>query len=136
MRVLLDSSDVVSTSLDVLASLVTGQRTKAYSLRTLGAEIGAVKKGLTKGGRYLRNGIYPDELLTKWDLPRQVNFKSKILNGYTQAIFRSLGAEDIFFRQIQMANSLEQSATVIERHGARGHRRGRVRYLPKQERDR
>lgn len=116
MFVLETLKDVPATGFDILASLFTGKRTTTISPGTITAKI----KGLFKGGKealsYLKTGIYPESILTKYDIPRTVNFNNKILNGYTQGIFRSLGGEDLIFRQAALGESLVKQAEVIAKN--------------------
>lgn len=114
MRLLMDASDVVAMPIDVVASLITNKRT--HNLPSIAAEAKGAFNGIKEVGRYMRTGIYNDKFLQKWDLPRQVNFDNKILDGYTKAIFRSLGAEDIVFRQMAMEKSFESQAKLIAKN--------------------
>ncbi|KKM16382.1 hypothetical protein LCGC14_1686400, partial [marine sediment metagenome] len=99
MQGLMTASDVVATPFDILASLVTGKRTVTVSPRIVSAKIKGFVGGIKSAGTFLKTGIYSQELMKKWDIGRDVRFKSKILNGYTNSVFRTLGAEDILFRQ-------------------------------------
>ena len=116
MNVLETLKDVPSTGIDILASLFTGKRTTTISAGTISAKVKGLMKGGAKGLEYLKTGIYPESILTKYDLPRQINFNNKILNGYTQGIFRSLGAEDIVFRQASIGESLAKQAEVMAKN--------------------
>ena len=116
MAVLESATNVVSTGFDVVGSLATGKRTVTVSPATIAAKIKAIPAAAKEAKDYLKTGVYSQELLSKYDLPKQIHFENKILEGYTQAVFRSLGAEDIFFRKVAMEESLETSARVIAKN--------------------
>jgi len=116
MNVLETLKDVPSTGIDILASLFTGKRTTTISAGTISAKVKGLMQGGGKALDYLKTGIYPESILTKYDIPRVVNFNNKILNGYTQGIFRSLGAEDIVFRQASIGESLAKQAEVMAKN--------------------
>lgn len=116
MRALMDASDVVALPLDVMASLITGKRTKIVNPSTITAEISGALKGVKEAGRYMWTGNYSDEFLRKWDLPKQINFKNKILDTYTKTIFKSLGAEDVVFRKMATEKALSEQAQLIAKN--------------------
>lgn len=116
MGVLMTASDVVSTGLDVLAAFATGKRTTTISPATVAAKTRGFVKGTKDAKKFLRTGVYSQDLLTKYDITRQVNFEHKILDTYTKTIFRALGAGDILFRQAALEESLEKSARVIAKN--------------------
>lgn len=112
-------SDIPATVFDVMASLITHKRTTTISLSTVSAKAKGLGAGTKQGAKFMKDGYYPENLLAKYDL-RQVNFGDNkvgtILNGYTKAIFRSLGAGDIVFRKAAMAEALEKSAIVTAKN--------------------
>lgn len=116
MSALMTASDLVAAPFDVLASLVTGKRTTTVGRRTVGAKLRGLKIGAKEGYDFLKTGRYPSDLLQKYDLPDSVTFENPILKGYTEAVFRSLGAEDIVFRTAAMTESLEKEAIVIAKN--------------------
>lgn len=116
MRILMDASDVVALPLDVLASLITGKRTKLINVATINAEIMGSLKGIKEAGRYMWTGNYSEQFLKKWDLPKNINFKNKILDTYTKTIFKALGAEDIVFRQMAIEKAFSEQAQLIARN--------------------
>lgn len=120
MAALMTASDIPSTGLDILISLFTGKRTTTISPATIWAKVKGFGTGVKQAKKYLKTGVYSQELLTKYDLPRKITFKNKILQGYTQTIFRSLGAEDILFRQAALSEALEKQAIVIAKN--EGHK--------------
>lgn len=104
----------ISTGLDQLASLVTGKRTTTVS--PLAALKGA-GKGVGEAIKFMKTGIDADQTLNKYDLPKGSVFKgdsipSKLLKGYTETVFRSLGAEDKIFRTSSALESLASQAKV------------------------
>lgn len=119
MAALETAKDIPATALDVLISLGSrafggkGLRTTTITPGTVLAKIKGTKRGFQQAGQFLKTGTYSTDILTKYDLPRIVNFKNKYLQGYTQSIFRSLGAEDIFFREVAMMESFAKQARVI-----------------------
>jgi len=129
MQGLLTASNVVAAPLDVLASLVRkgigqeGGRTILFSPRTIVAKARGLKKGTKEAGKFLKTGIYSQDMLKKWDIPTKINFDNKIFQGYTDAIFRTLGAEDIVFRKIAIEESMQQQAMLVAKNeGLRGRR--------------
>jgi len=131
MSVLETVADIPATGIDMLVAQFTGKRTVTISPRTVAAKMRGIgikvkfvkgvpkftvtKKGaLATAGRFFKTGVYSDEILSKYDLPPSINFeKLTWLNVYMKGVFRSLGAEDIFFREIAMMESLEKQAIVI-----------------------
>jgi len=121
MRGLLNLSDIAAGPLDKTISMFTGKRTTTFSPKTISAQIKGALKGTKEAGKFLKTGVYSEDLLTKYDLPQQTNFNNKILDGYTKSIFRTLGAGDIVFRQAAMQESLEKQAWVVAKNeGMRG----------------
>lgn len=116
MKALQLASDVPATTLDVMTSLLTGKRTQTISPKTIGAAVQGGLKGFKNAKEFLRTGVYSDDLLTKYDIPKQIKFKNKILDNYTKGVFRTLGAEDIVFRQAAMQESLEKQAWLIAKN--------------------
>lgn len=116
MGILNTASDVASTGFDVIAGLFTGKRTITITPRTVSAKIKGLGKGTKKAKDFFKTGVYPEEILTKYDIPRQSVFKNKILKGYTETVFRSLGAEDILFREAAIAESLEKGAIITAKN--------------------
>jgi len=94
MRILLDATDLVKLPLDTLIALATRKRTTIANPALIVAKVRGLIKGVKKGRNYLKDGMYDDDFIKKWDIPRMVNFRNKLLNGYTQTVFRTLGAED------------------------------------------
>ena len=128
MSALLSVSDLIAAPLDVLASLISGVRTTTGGFKPIVAKVGGIKRGAVDAAEFLKTGVYPADLMNKYDLPHVPVFSPKpgqegvqrignmILHTYTEAVFRSLGAEDIFFRQVAMAESLEKQAIVMAKN--------------------
>ncbi|MEK7180242.1 MAG: hypothetical protein AAB706_02100 [Patescibacteria group bacterium] len=106
------ASDIPATILDKAASILSGKRTTTISPDTILAKFKGMIKGGAEAKKYLENGFYADDILMKYDIPRQVNFDNKFLDTYTKTVFRTLGAEDIIFRKMAMSESLAKSAEV------------------------
>lgn len=116
MASLMTASDVIGTGLDVMAALFTGKRMVTISPATIAAKARGIVRGVKDAGRYLKTGAYPEDIMIKWDIRHAVHFKNKILDGYTQAIFRSLGAEDIIFRKAAWSEAMQKQAIVIAKN--------------------
>lgn len=131
MGALMSASDVASAGLDVLAALITGKRTVVFAPSAIVAKAKGTAQGVKDAATYLKTGAYTQDMLTKYDLPRAPMFKNFILRNYTEAVFRSLGAEDIIFRQAAMSESMEKSALLMAKNeGLKGaDATARVRYL-------
>jgi hypothetical protein len=116
MRLLETAKDVPATLFDALIGSATGVRTKDLSLADLatGGFRGA-KKGFADAVDVLRRGDVDTKTL---EIPKQVNFDSPLANAYVNGVFRSLAAEDKFFRTIAYTRSLEEQARVAAK--ARG----------------
>ena len=119
MSLLETISKVPATSIDQMIALgrgLTGRpmlRTTTISLSTVRAKIWAIPKALRVAGKFFKTGMYSDDLVTKYDLPKNVRFDNWLFQTYADGVFRSLGAEDIFFREMAMMESLETQARVI-----------------------
>lgn len=112
MTILENIAQAPAAAIDKLISLRTGRRTKTgLSGSRLLEQLKGAKKGISEAGDYMKYGVSEAERL-KWDIPRQVNYNNKVLQGYTQSIFRSLGAEDKVFKQAKIADSLLEQAKV------------------------
>lgn len=115
-------SDIPATGLDMLVSMARmgigrgGHRTVTITPRTVLSKIKAFKRGGQKAKDFFVTGNYPEEILTKYDLPKNIHYKNKYVNGYVQAVMRSLGAEDILFREVAMIESFEKQAILIAKN--------------------
>jgi len=122
MSLLETISKVPATSIDQMIALgrgLTGRpmlRTTTISLSTVRAKIWAIPKALRVAGKFFKTGMYSDDLVTKYDLPKNVRFDNWLFQTYADGVFRSLGAEDIFFREMAMMESLETQARVIAKN--------------------
>lgn len=109
------AKDVPAALYDDLLGRVTGNRTIAGLSRD---QLRASGEGAVEGVRQMRNalqGIRTPEELARYDIPRDVNFDSPVLDAYTKFVFRSLGAEDRVFRYAAMQRSLQNQAEVVAR---------------------
>lgn len=131
MAGLMTASDIPATTFDTLISLFTGKRTTTFSPRTVAAKIRGAGLGAKQGKDFLKSGIYPEDLMIKWDITRQVNFKNTLADTYTKAIFRSLGAEDLVFRKAAFSEAMEKQAIVTAKNeGLKGSaRKARIKEL-------
>ena len=106
-------SKTIAVPLDIVASVFTKKRTKAFSRGTMkeGALI-----GYAEAKQMILHGATTSDL-KKWDIRKEVNFGTgkgaEILNKYTRFVFRSLGAEDKIFYNIALKSSISEQAKVI-----------------------
>jgi len=104
------SKDIPAAIIDNVASIFTGKRTLAFTLKKTG---GGIKEGFFKGVRYMKTGFDERNIAIKLDW-RKVNFgTSKFAKGlqkYEQTIFRLMGAEDQPFYYGAKARSLTSQA--------------------------
>lgn len=84
------ASNPLAATIDKGLSLVTGQRTKTFTLK--GKASGAVE-GLQKAGQYLKSGIDERNLAGKYE-QKELNFKNPVLRTYVNGVFRMMGAAD------------------------------------------
>jgi hypothetical protein len=86
--------DVPASAVDSIASLFTGERTKAF---TLGGQKGGMKDGVDKGWTYLKTGFDERNIGEKLDY-KQVSFGKgkvgKMFQFYSDTVFRTMGAAD------------------------------------------
>jgi hypothetical protein len=113
--------DVPASIVDSVASLFTGQRTTAFTVKGLGR---GVKEGFGKGWRYFRTGLDERNVGAKLDY-RKIHFgNSPIAKGfqkYEEFIFRAIGAEDQPFYYGAKARSLQSQAIAqAKNQGLRG----------------
>lgn len=105
--------DIPATVVDWGTSLFTGERTKALAPIKKGiAGAEGTISGIKKGAKYLKTGVDVDDLLTKYDIPRQINYDNPIIQTYVDAVYRSLGAADKVFKTRMMQRSLMEDAIV------------------------
>lgn len=102
--------DIPAATVDSVASLFTGKRTKTLTTRGLGR---GVKEGFGKGWRYFRTGFDERDIGSKLDYKR-INFGkgkvARVFTGYTNIVFRALGTEDQPFYYGALARSLADQA--------------------------
>jgi len=120
MQALLSVADIPSTGVDMLVSLVTGKRTTLVSPRLIMARARGAVKGMKDAAEILKTGNLSSRLLETYGLPRKTSFGDgkvgKILQGYTDTVFNSLGAEDAIFRKAALEESLEKQALVMAKN--------------------
>lgn len=120
MAILEQVKDAPAALADRLMALRTHERTVAGpTWQILRASLNGAEQGAKDAVQVLR-GRDP-RALERYDIQRETNYDNLFLNAYTKAVFRSLGAEDAFFRAMALKRSLTEQATVIaRREGARG----------------
>lgn len=142
MAVLEAAKDAPAYALDRLASLATGQQTKAPVFREMskaswrGAKEGAAEaaelfglqraKKALKGGKGLKgaasemeHAIREPDLseaqLRKFDLGSEVHFDNAFADLYTKGVFKALSAGDRVFKGLAFKKSLTEQAHVLAR---------------------
>jgi hypothetical protein len=113
--------DIPAVAFDSVASLITGKRTMALTLKGWGS---GGKEGFENGWRYLKTGFDERNLAVKLDYTK-VNFGkgkvAKALQAYEEGIFRIMGAEDQPFYYGAKAHSLQSQALAAAKNkGLRG----------------
>jgi hypothetical protein len=116
MAVMEGTKDIPAVPLDAMLSIASGQRTKVLSPIIVAEKFGAIMSGPPKALEYLRKGDLADDLLTKYDFNRGTRFDTPVLQFYTQAVFRRLGAEDLLFREPALRGSVAEQAIVAARN--------------------
>lgn len=110
------AKNIPATLIDWAISPITGTRTKTLAFGKVKAGLEGAAEGAKKASTFLKTGIDVDNILERYDIPKVVNFGDgfvgQILNGYTQSVFRSLGAADKVFRQRALKESLFEQAYV------------------------
>lgn len=107
------AKDVPAAIVDSVASLFTGKRTKAFTLRGEGK---GVSQGFGKGWNYFKSGVDERNIGQKLDYNR-VSFGkgpvAKAFQKYTEVVFRSLGAGDQPFYYGALSRSLMDQALAM-----------------------
>ncbi len=103
------------------AFFFTGQRSRKYTLRGTASGTG---EGIVKGIKYFKTGYDPRNPSQKFDV-RNINYSDKPLGKaaevYTQAVFRTMGAQDQPFYYAALRNSLyDQALTEASRQKLKG----------------
>lgn len=115
--------DVPATLADMLASTVTGKRSKVFTTRGYGS---GLLEGAKKGAQYLTTGFDERRMIDKLDT-RTVNWGKSIVGkaakAYTDTVFRFLGAQDQPFYYAALRRSLnDQAMAKAINAGRRGDR--------------
>lgn len=79
----------------------------------------AAHDGATKGvqaGREIWRQGGTNDALKRFDLPRELNSGNKWLDAYTNKVFRSLSAEDQWFKAAAIRRSLDDQAYIVARN--------------------
>lgn len=102
--------DIPAAGFDIAMSLITGQRTVAFTLRGLGR---GATEGFGKGWRYFRTGLDERDVGAKLDY-RIINFgdspAARAIQAYEQTIFRFIGAQDQVFYYGAKARAIQSQA--------------------------
>lgn len=109
--------NVPAVGIDMATSLITGQRTKALSLRGI---VDGTTEGFKKGYDYLRTGVSKESAESALEFGK-LHYDSKpgkIVQAYADAVYRILGAEDMPFFYGAFRRSLgEQALVTIKNEG-------------------
>lgn len=107
--------DVPATLVDrAISSVIGTARTK--NLGSVADQWDSAVRGAQRGVREASaamSGMPTQSSLGKWDMPRQVNYENKYLDGYVKFVFRSLGAEDRLLAGFTTERSLAEQSRVI-----------------------
>ena len=112
------AKDPLAVLFDRLLGARTGLRTKTFTRRMVQESAKGARQGLNEAWQMLRHPRTPQvfaDTLAKFDIPREVNFDSAILDTYTKLVFRSLGAQDRVFRGAALRRSLAEQAALLAR---------------------
>lgn len=104
--------DPIATGFDIVGSLLTGKRSKAFTFR---GEFSGGKEGLVRGGRYMKTGVDPRNPIDKLDQVQTYfsdKWHGKIAQKYSDTVFRAMGAEDQPFYYATLRNTLYDKAIV------------------------
>ena len=81
----------VAVATDRFFSMFTGKRTKTLA----GGRLKGAKEGIEKGIDYLKTGYDPRNVPNmKYDAPRRVNYKNKVVDTYVNGVYRWMGGQD------------------------------------------
>lgn len=114
------AKDAIASPVDWLLSKKTGQRTLTFATKTGKS----YQKGFQAAKDMVRYGYDPEETITKFDL-KEINWGNnpveQALKKYTDAVFRTLGAEDKIPWNTAFARSLyDQAGAAALNVGKRG----------------
>ncbi len=99
---------------DIALSLFTGRRTlTGPSLRAIGAAgREAATRGVSEAAEILKTGATAKQL-ERFDLQRELNSGSKVIDAYVNGVFRLMGAADKPFRAFGYRRALEGRARAM-----------------------
>lgn len=112
--------DVPASLADMAMAQRTGQRSMTATLSGLGS---GAKKGVVAAWDVMRHGYDPEENIQNFDLHKVTWGKSPIAQAgkfYTEAVFRSLSAQDKVFYNTSYARSMYDQAGAIAINSGRG----------------
>ncbi len=111
----------LAAAADTLFSAFTGKRTKTLTTRGLA---GGAGEGVKRGGTYLKTGFDKRMPGDKYDI-RQVNYGNnpigKFFKGYTDAVYRWMGAQDQpFYYSAKRQSLYDQALAEAKNRGLKG----------------
>jgi N-acetylglutamate synthase-like GNAT family acetyltransferase len=115
------ADDPIAAIVDMTLGLATGKRTKTFTLR---GEVSGAEEGLKRGIKYFKTGYDPRDPISKLD-QKDVYFSKgffgKAAKGYTDTVFRSLGAQDQPYFYAALKNTLyDQAIAAAKNKGIKG----------------
>jgi hypothetical protein len=119
MQALEETSRVPGAMLDIGLSLFSGQRTYAGASGKAVARstAPAATRGVEEARQVMRQGA-TDEQLAQFDMPKEMNLGggrvSRILETYTNTVFRSMSAADRVFKRYAIQRSLEEQMKLAK----------------------
>ena len=120
MTALEETKKIPAVAFDKIYSIFSKKRTTYIDPLIARQQLGGIGGGVRKAGEILRYGDDAEALLSKYDFGKGTNFDSKFWQGYTQTVFRRLGAEDALFREPALRGSIAEQALAQVRNAARG----------------
>lgn len=116
--------DPIATGVDAIMSVFTGKRSKSLTGKGV---LSGVKEGALKGVKYFKTGYDPRNPNQKFDI-QEIHYSDtpagKAAETYTQAVFRTMGAQDQPFYYASLRNSLyDQAITEAKNSGFKGSQR-------------
>lgn len=108
----------LAVAVDAIIALVRGtEREKALPKGLIASRMKGFVKGMGEAKRVFKTGIRPEEA-GKWDV-RRTNFKSPILQAYTDLVFNTLAAGDRPFYRAALDASMDELTTIYARRAVR-----------------
>lgn len=120
--VLEHAKDIPASLIDQLYAIASGQRAKLLPSRlSLAQEAKGLAAGVRKAGEVIKWGDTEERILARYDFNRDVHFDNRLLELYTQFVFRRLGAQDALMREPAKFRAIAELAQIEAKNaGLRG----------------